>query len=474
MNVFIFRISLGIFLVSSIFAADESNPSVPLTVPVGAPLRLYLTHKIPKQAGAPVEAKVLEPVYAFDHEVIPAGSVVVGRVSRVQPVSKWQRASAILGGDFTPLRHAFVDFASVKLPDGRRVALRTNETEGLHSLVSLTPPKPKKQKPQKQSQNASLLGTGKQKIEEQIHSQINARTHGLADLVRGPNKKERLEDFLLAKLPYHPQSVRSGTRFDAVLKDDLSFGNEAVQTAAMDLLGTQPPPDSLVHARLLTPLDSGSTAQGSPVEAVLAEPLYSADHHLILPEGTRLTGAVVLARRARYFHRGGQLRFNFQQVDLPAEAAALTPPEKKEPLEFRTQALLGAAESAGKTALKVDSEGGVKATESKTRLVAPVISILIAQKSLDNDAGRHSTSGATEGNVSGRTLGGLSGFGMAGSLAAQSSKYVGTVFGLYGMGLSVYSNVIARGGEVEFGKNAMIEIKFGARPPADASKLTAE
>jgi hypothetical protein len=124
--------------------------------------------------------------------------------------------------------------------------------------------------------------------------------------------------------------------------------------------------------------------------------------------------------------------------------------------------------------LKVDAEGGVKATESKTRLVAPVISVLIANKSLDNDAGRHSTTGATEANVSGRTLGGLSGFGMAGSLAAQSSKYVGTAFGLYGMGLSVYTNVIARGSEVEFGRNALIEIKFGARPPVGASKLQAE
>jgi hypothetical protein len=107
--------------------------------------------------------------------------------------------------------------------------------------------------------------------------------------------------------------------------------------------------------------------------------------------------------------------------------------------------------------------------------VAPVISVLIANKSLDNDAGRHSTSGATEGNVSGRTLGGASGFGLAGTLAAQSSKYVGTAFGLYGMGWSVYSNVIARGSEVDFNQNAMIEIKFGApRAPANGSKFQAD
>jgi len=53
----------------------------------GAPLRLYLTRKIPRRLGAPVEAKVLEPVFAFDREVIPAGTLVfdtpIGSKTRV-------------------------------------------------------------------------------------------------------------------------------------------------------------------------------------------------------------------------------------------------------------------------------------------------------------------------------------------------------------------------------------------------------
>ncbi|HLK47751.1 MAG TPA: hypothetical protein VKT49_06435, partial [Bryobacteraceae bacterium] len=362
-----FRIVLILFLVLPIFAAGELNPQVPLTVPAGTPLRLYLTHKIPKKAGAPVEAKVLEAVYAFDHVVIPAGSVVVGRVSRVQPVTKWQRASTMMNGDFTPLRHAYVDFASVKLPDGRRVALHTDASEGLRSIVPLNPPKPKKQKAARTAppgQNAGVLVSAKQKAREEINSQISARTRGVADIVRAPNKKELLLDYAYAKLPYHPQSVRAGTRFDAVLKEDLSFGMEPVETKAMTQLGTQPPPDSVVRARLLTPLDSANSQAGRPVEAVIAEPIFSPDHQLVLPEGTRLTGTVVMARRARMFHRGGQLRFNFQRVDLPAEAANLMPSEKDTPSEFRTQAILGAAESASGGTIKVDQEGGVKATES--------------------------------------------------------------------------------------------------------------
>ena len=108
----------------------------------------------------------------------------------------------------------------------------------------------------------------------------------------------------------------------------------------------------------------------------------------------------------------------------------------------------------------MDSEGGVQAQESKTRFIAPVISLLLASKSADNDAGHHSALGASgsaatsgaNANVSGRTLGGVSGFGLLGAAVSQSSPYVGMAFGYYGLAWSVYSNVIAKGGEVQFEK----------------------
>jgi hypothetical protein len=53
-------------------AGDSESSSVSLTVSSGVPLRLYLTKRIPKRLGAPVEGKVLEPVFAFDREVLPA------------------------------------------------------------------------------------------------------------------------------------------------------------------------------------------------------------------------------------------------------------------------------------------------------------------------------------------------------------------------------------------------------------------
>lgn len=36
-----------------------------------APLRLYLTGRVSRQVGAPAQAKLMEPVFAFDREVTP-------------------------------------------------------------------------------------------------------------------------------------------------------------------------------------------------------------------------------------------------------------------------------------------------------------------------------------------------------------------------------------------------------------------
>jgi hypothetical protein len=452
-------------------AADVPQ-QVSLTVPSGAPLRLYLAKKVSKRAGAPVEAKLLEPVYAFDREVLPAGTVARGAVNRTQPVGKWQRARAIVNGDFTPLRLAEVEFTTLVLPDGRTLATHTVETVGLNSIYT-EPSKTKHPKSQPSNQNGGILGTAKQTAKDRINGAINARTRGIADIVRGPNKKEKFIDFLWAKLPYHPQYLRRGTRFDASLRDPLTFGSVPVKPGDLAALGSQPLPDSVVHARLLTALDSASAKLGQEVQAVVTAPLFSAEHKLVYCEGTVLTGTVVLAKRARSFHRPGQLRFNFQRIEVPQEVARMRAPQ---PERLTTPAILEAAEGSGVAPIKVDSEGGVQAKESKTRFIAPVISLMIASRAADNDAGHHHATGATGGdaNVSGRTWGGGSGFGMLGMAVSQSSRYVGMAFGYYGLAWSVYSSVIARGGEVQFDKNAVMDIKFGARKLPQGSKFTGE
>ncbi len=462
----------GLFVLSLAFVCCPLLPAaapvgeivkVPLSIDSGVPLRLYLTKRLPKHIGEPVHAKVLEPVFAFDRQIIPAGAEVLGLVTALRPVDKHVRAAAMLAGDFTPLHRAEVQFTTLRFPDGHEVALDTVATSGLNTIVSFRKAK-KAKKPNAghAAHNGGLVATAKHQAKDQIKSQINARlnarTHGIADLVRGPDKKERLEEFLVAKLPYHPQWVRKGTRFDAELRDPLRLGDAEVKRSSLALLGTQPPPDSIAHARLLTPLNSAVNGAGENVDAVLSQPLFGTGGALVLPAGTHITGHVTLARPARWFHRGGKLRFTFQSVELPDGTPAFAARTAAPAPAGNTIATLQNAEASGKTPVKVDDEGEVRTAESKTRFVAPAIAGLIAMKSLDNDEGRASA----DGNPMGRSLGGGSGFGLLGLLAAQSSPLVGSALGIYGMGWSVFNNIVARGSEVEFSRNAALDIRFGA------------
>ncbi len=459
---FLFSFSLAIAQTPE-NAASLNSQTVPLVIPSGSPLRVYLTKRLPKRLGEPVHAKLLEPLFAFDRQVAPAGCEVLGRVVRLDPVSKMKRTAAILGGDFTPLHQAEVQFDTLVFPGGRSMPLDTVASVGLNTIVPLHPPKARSPA----AQNGGLLGRGKQQAQAQIDA-AKAKVQGIADMVRGPDKKDYIEDYLVRRLPYHPQWVKRGTRFDAELRQPLAFGTAAVKDDSLRSLGAQPPLDSIAHVRLLTPVDSVSATQGTPVEAVLSQPLSSADGKLIWPEGTRLTGAVTFAHRARWFHRGGQLRFSFQNIELPQ--GIVRPAIDAAPVTARTQATVASAESSGSGNIKVDDEGGVKATEPKTRFIAPAISILIANKSADNDEGRV---GGGSANVGGRTLGGASGFGVLGAAAAQASRTVGTVFGFWGMAVSVYSTIVSKGSEVEFDKNAAMDIRFSGRPSMPVTKFQA-
>jgi hypothetical protein len=480
-----------VFLVSVTFAYPQNSQSnqpqnIPLMIPAGVPLRLYLTKRVSKRMDAPVEAKLAVPVYAFDHEVIPSGTRAAGHVSRIESVPKWQRLRAILGGDFTPLHVAQVEFTSLVLPDGREIQLHTVSSAGLNSLLPLRPPKQRNANVQSAG---GLVGTAKQNLKDQTAAQID-RIKSIPDLVRGTDKKEWLSDYLMSRLPYHPQYVRSRTRFDAELAAPLNFGSETVTPGSMALLGSQPPTGSVVHARLLTALDSGSSTQGQKVEAVLEQPLFSADHKLILPEGTHVDGSVVVAKRAGWFHHAGRLRFNFQNLELPEMAGLLVPPQTSAPsqtpqvqeekkLQIRTQGMLTAAEGDN-APLKVDHEGGVQAAESKTRFIGTAVALLVASAAGDADHIRAPSSGGTRGaiigqksNIGGRTLGGGLGFGLLGTIAAQSSRNVGAALGYYGLAWSVFSTVVARGPEVQFDKNAVVDIGFNTRATKPESDGTA-
>jgi len=426
-------------------------------VEAGTPLRLYITKRARYRQGEAVQARFAEPVWAFDRIVIPAGTAVDGQIVELEPVSKTIRAMAIIRGDFTPLKLARVSFTKMVLPRGRSVALDAQPSLGLPSIYDpAAAAKSRKQKPSRKSSDTKLThlwGFAKRQAE----TQANARSRGLLDFVRGPNKREWLENFLWSKLPYHPQWYRKGNRFDAVLEKPVDFGKVSIAAANLGDIGRPPAPGAAASVRLLSTVSSADAHVGEPIAGVLSQPLMSADHRVVLPEGTRLTGKITLARPARMFHRGGQLRFAFEEVEPPAFSAAPAPGARA------TQAQLTAAEPKA-SRVAIDEEGTARATESKTRFLRPVIAGLVAAKSMDNDTGKQNASGGANANYGGQGLGGFSGFGLFGTLAAMGPPSIGTALGFYGLGWSAYSTIVSRGKEVVFEKNSALAIRFGVPP----------
>jgi hypothetical protein len=449
-------------------SAQDASRKIPLVVPAGAPLRLYLTRRIPRRLNAPVQAKMLTPLYAFDREVVPAGSEVFGTVTRLRNAPTEERTKALMGGDFTPLHLAEVRFTSIHLADGREIAIDTLESVELNSLYPIKPPKPAKQ-----PKNAAVGA-----VKDQFDARV-ATVKSIPDMVRGPGKKDMVTDFLWTKLPYHPQFVRSRTRFDAELRQNLEFGSATVSQESLAQLGSQPASESIVHARLVTPVASKDSTPGQSIHAVLDQPLFSGNHQLVYPEGTQLNGTVVLAKKAGWFHHAGRVRFTFEDIQLTPETQALlarpdapaSGPGEERTLQIRTQATLKAAESSG-AQIKVDGEGGVQATESKTRFIGIALAAAVAGNSGLEDPHMNANGVTTQGrNSGGRLLGGGNGLGLIGGVAGQLSVSTSMALGYYGLARAVYFGLISRGPEAQFLHNAVVDIGFDVRKPIDNAKV---
>ncbi|MFZ0593893.1 MAG: hypothetical protein WAM39_25785, partial [Bryobacteraceae bacterium] len=201
-------LALPIALLAHQPAPTNAQVPVDLVVDAGTPLRLYITKRVSYRKNSAVDAKLAEPVWAFDRIVIPAGATVEGQLAELTPIPKGQRAMAMIRGDFTPLKIAKVSFSRIVLPDGHAIAIDTQPSAGLLSIY--VPPKPPKNNkpppppPSSNSKAAKLKALAKQ----QAQNQVSARTQGVVDLVRGQNRREWLENFFWTKLPYHPQWYR--------------------------------------------------------------------------------------------------------------------------------------------------------------------------------------------------------------------------------------------------------------------------
>jgi hypothetical protein len=433
-------------------SAPSSPQSVKLSVPKGTPLQVALDEEIcVKRVGQPIHALIVEPVYAFDRLVVPVGSQVTGRITKIEAISGGKRTIAALDADFTPERKLEMSFNDLALPDGRHFQLQTRVGPGSGQVIKFVAAAESKER--KGVKDAASERT------KQAKEQAKQEWDKAMKQLKTPGRRHRLKRYVEAQLPVHAQYIPVGTVYFAELDGSLDFGTEVMTPRMASSIGGPLPPGSVVHARLVTPLTSATSQKGEAVEAVISEPFLDGDHELILPQGSRLSGTVSQVQPARRLKKNGQLRIRFQELI------------QSDGIEEKVEATLEGVQSGKDANVKLDSEGGAEATTPKTRYLATALSLTLAAASVssgDNDVDNGVAH--ARGSTGAQVAGGANGFklvGMALGLAVHS-RALGYTMGVYGAGMSVYSHFISRGREVVFPKNTAMEIGIGRRQEGTA------
>jgi hypothetical protein len=422
-------------------AASQSQPVSPepssgshtiaIAVPDGTPLQIALDREVRvRKIGEPLSGRVVQPVYVFDRLVIPVATVATGQITSISPVPGRTRALDALNADFSPTRKLAVAFHELVLPDGRHIDLHATVVPGSGQVIRLVTADEHKKNVAKDAAAKKM-------------AQARAQWNDAMKQVKSPGRMHLVMRYAVAQLPVHPQYVDAGTLYSAEVSQPLDFGSESVSSKTLSTIGIEPPPGSLVHAVLLTPLNSASTQKSADVEAELSQPLVD-QGRLILPAGTRLRGAVLQVRPARRLHRNGQLRIVFREVILPNGSV--------QTVDTSVQGI----QSDSADNVQLDSEGGAKSTSSKTRYVSTGASVGLA---LIGQGGRNDVGDASP------VAGGATGFKLIGlivGVAFRSHTY-GILMSAYGGSRSIYNNFLGRGRNIVFQKDTIMEIGFGSR-----------
>jgi type IV secretory pathway VirB10-like protein len=402
----------SVLAASVLFAAaqDAQPPQRTIMVEAGNDLRCRLEKGVRiTKSGEPITAKLVEPVYAATTMAIPEGSTIKGHVSSISsaPPGKGQ----LLRGDFTRPRTANVTFDNVILPDGTAVQIHTDTAIGVSDVKTA------------------------QYLAKSQRPGVRQKMKDAAKPLSEPNKLQRLSQAAVTSLPYHPEYLSQGTIFDATLLEAVETTSTVDQAEAHSPLD-----DGYLHVRLLTPMNSGLSAAGSPIEAVVPRPYYNADHVLVYPAGTKLEGTVTKAVAAGWMKKNGGLLFAFHSAQTPDGTTT------------EMIATVAGIQAAGGQRLSVGLEGGVKATTSTfSRLRAPIYLIGPSRAVADNTVDKTAWSRAGEGNK---------GFGLLGAGAAQASVSTAIGFGYFGAAVHIYDGFFARGSNVELPVNTPVFLRI--------------
>jgi hypothetical protein len=132
---------------------------------------------------------------------------------------------------------------------------------------------------------------------------------------------------------------------------------------------------------------------------------------------------------------------------------------------------LYSVDAAAGSGVTVDEEGGTTIANSKTRFVAPALSILALRGAahedhfLDDDDPGQAAHMVTHGNPGAKAVGGLFGFSGLGAVLSQFSRPVAIGIAAVGATRTTYRNVIAKGREVTFSADTPIQVRLAPGAP---------
>jgi hypothetical protein len=415
-----------------LYAASSMAQSI--TLPAGTPLPVQIEDHLPMRLGQPVEARLIYPVYSDNTLVLPAKTIVIGTVVALHP-NHSRRITARLRGDFTPFRTPVVSFTSIKLADGSLLHIATaNVTDGAPIYRLVAPP------PRKGGFIHQQWDSGLQILREKLL------------IITGPEKTDRLVQFLYTQLPYHPQRIEKNTAWTTETSEPIDISRQATDLAESRSVTPQPAPKEdgtkawVIQAYLGGELSSATSKAGEEIKATVAEPIYNPDHTVAVPQGATIIGAVTQAKPARLFGRTGSLHFDFRQLVLSTGVTQ------------NVQASLTGADSAADQKLALDSEGRVK-PKPQDKLLVPFTLLVLAARPLDVDSGENPLG---KNAVASNSLG-VIGF-IVGTAAGQRNLAAG--IGYYGAAVSIYERWIKRGRDVTFARDTRLVLQTTPRNSA--------
>jgi hypothetical protein len=124
-------------------ASPSSQPpaearTIALAVADGTPLQIALDSEVRvHKVGQPIHGRVMQPVYVFDHLVIPTGTQATGHLVAIAQVPGRTRALSALNADFTPVHKLSINFDQLVLRGGRTIELHATVVPGSGQVIQL-------------------------------------------------------------------------------------------------------------------------------------------------------------------------------------------------------------------------------------------------------------------------------------------------------------------------------------------------